>query len=318
MIDIDKATEANARIWGAPRSRAGLPYPLDVLGLYCEFSWVVYTIQRYALGFTEGAADVTVRADGIWGDGTSAAWAKHTGTEPQPQPGGDPWERCTVTDVSHWQGDISWPVMYEAGARGVIMKATQGLGFVDPRLAEHWPAVRASTDLVRGSYHLIELDDDPIAQAAHYVDTMADVGGWLVGDMRPALDIETSKIDEAMEKGASGSLVRDRILTWLQEVESLTGEAPFLYISPRGIRHLGVDVRPLGEYPLWWVKRMSDPLNDPEVQAPWAEAALVQWSSTGENGARFGVSSTEIDQNIYRGSAQLLRQAETFQEDWSR
>ena len=143
------------------------------------------------------------------------------------------------------------------------------------------------------------------------------VGGWRAGDLRPALDVETAKIDEAMERGASGAEVLDRMLTWLKEVRGRTGMAPFLYLSERGLRHLGVDPAGLGGFPLWLAKRVSDPLTPVEPPVPWGEIALLQWSSSGDHGAEYGVSSEQIDLNIYRASSQTLRDTETFVQKWT-
>jgi lysozyme len=72
-----------------------------------------------------------------------------------------------VVDVSHHNGAIDWPAVAGAGIALAFIKATQGLGFVDP--AFEWnrnAAVNAGVLVV--PYHFLDTSD-PAGQAVHFL-----------------------------------------------------------------------------------------------------------------------------------------------------
>ena len=73
-----------------------------------------------------------------------------------------------VIDVSHHNGAIDWPAVAGAGIVLAFVKATQGIGFVDPAFACNRTAAAKAGVLVV-PYHFIDTAD-PEAQAAHFLD----------------------------------------------------------------------------------------------------------------------------------------------------
>ena len=63
-----------------------------------------------------------------------------------------------VIDLSHWQAPVDFARAKSAGIVAVILKATQGSGWIDVAFAQRIAAARASGLLV-GAYHF--LDDSP-------------------------------------------------------------------------------------------------------------------------------------------------------------
>jgi GH25 family lysozyme M1 (1,4-beta-N-acetylmuramidase) len=50
-----------------------------------------------------------------------------------------------VIDVSHWQGAVDWPQVFDSGILHAFLKCTQGLGYADPT----YLANRGGAGLVR-------------------------------------------------------------------------------------------------------------------------------------------------------------------------
>lgn len=91
-------------------------------------------------------------------------------------------------DVSHYQGTINWPAVKKAGAGFAIMKATEGLTYVDTQSKANWAGMASAGISVRGAYHFGHPKDSAVTQAHHFVTT---VGTLKKGDF-VVLDIEVS------------------------------------------------------------------------------------------------------------------------------
>jgi GH25 family lysozyme M1 (1,4-beta-N-acetylmuramidase) len=126
-------------------------------------------------------------------------------------------------DVSHWQGTIDWPTVAASGKRFVIMKATEGTGFVDPMYATNIAGARAA-GIKATAYHFASPDATPneaVAEADHFVD----VAGLVDGDLVPALDLEVTG-------GLGTTALTSWVRSWLAQVTLRTGIRPMIYVSP--------------------------------------------------------------------------------------
>lgn len=84
-----------------------------------------------------------------------------------------------IIDLSHHNADpIDFAKARAAGFLAVILKATQGAGYVDPTYAARREAALAAGLLV-GSYHFGD-GTDPHTQAEHYLDTVGPHFGELL------------------------------------------------------------------------------------------------------------------------------------------
>jgi len=72
-----------------------------------------------------------------------------------------------IIDVSHHNGAIDWPAVGAAGIVLAFLKATQGVGFVDPAFARNRSAAIAA-GILCVPYHFIDTSD-PDRQAAHFL-----------------------------------------------------------------------------------------------------------------------------------------------------
>ena len=132
-----------------------------------------------------------------------------------------------VIDVSHHNGAIDWPAVADAGIALVFIKATQGVGFVDPAF-DHNRAAASRAGVLVAPYHFIDTAD-PSRQAAHFLA----VSGLQAGDVA-MLDWETTASAEAVV--AFGEAVADRC-----------GRDPVAYY---GFAQLAAAHPPLSRWPL--------------------------------------------------------------------
>ncbi len=73
-----------------------------------------------------------------------------------------------VIDVSHHNGAIDWPAVAEAGIMLAFLKATQGVGFVDPAFARNRTGA-VTAGVLAIPYHFLDTAD-PDRQAEHFLD----------------------------------------------------------------------------------------------------------------------------------------------------
>jgi lysozyme len=76
-------------------------------------------------------------------------------------------------DVANWQGDIGWDAVAGSGVEFAMIKATEGLHFVDPYFAANWQGAGAA-GLCRGAYHFMRADlgSDPTEEADFLLDAV--------------------------------------------------------------------------------------------------------------------------------------------------
>ena len=90
-----------------------------------------------------------------------------------------------VMDVSHHNGAIDWPAVASAGIALAFIKATQGVGFVDPAFERNRNAAVAA-GILAVPYHFLDTSD-PDRQAENFL------GATQLGAGQPAmLDWETA------------------------------------------------------------------------------------------------------------------------------
>jgi lysozyme len=159
-----------------------------------------------------------------------------------------------VIDVSHWQTPVDFAQAKAAGMAAVILKATQGIGFVDPTFASRAMAANAAGLLV-GSYHFFDTSD-PTAQAGYFLATVARTGV----PMLLALDFEPSATNQTVESNAA---------VFLSTVKSMIGTWPVLYTGRWDVAPAQPDFL---QCALWLAEYGSSPVCPPG----WSEWKLWQ------------------------------------------
>jgi GH25 family lysozyme M1 (1,4-beta-N-acetylmuramidase) len=183
-------------------------------------------------------------------------------------------KRVAGIDVSLWQGDVDWAAVASTQTRFVIMRATRGTTYVDPRFSEYL-AEASANGLVVGAYHRAKVSlaaGDARAEADHFVAVARNAAG----DVLPALDIEE-------HNGLTVPQLTDWVRTWLARVYGRTGVRSMIYASPHFWRTYLGDTTWFADhgYPLWiahWgVRSPMTPAGD------WGGHGWTfwQWTSSG-------------------------------------
>ncbi|KAL8716226.1 MAG: hypothetical protein Q9220_000131 [cf. Caloplaca sp. 1 TL-2023] len=138
-------------------------------------------------------------------------------------------KRSTVQgfDISHYQTSVNFKGAYSAGARFVIIKATEGTTYTDPSFSSHYGGA-TSAGLIRGGYHFAHPNSGSGATQANFF--LAHGGGWS-GDgitLPGMLDIEYNP-SGATCYGLSQSAMVSWIQDFVNTYHSKTTRYPLIY-----------------------------------------------------------------------------------------
>ncbi|MFD5175531.1 glycoside hydrolase family 25 protein [Nocardia sp. NPDC058379] len=190
-------------------------------------------------------------------------------------------------DVSSWQHVdgrmIDWHAVRAAGHQFAMVKATEGLHYVNPYFVPDSLLMRTA-GVARGTYHFARPELPPEPQAALYAATVLGQNGPL--DLPPVLDLETS-----------GGLPPDALIDWTQRylntVQALTGRAPIIYTYPNFWKTAMADTSLFTRYPLWIADYRGEA--EPEVPGNWPTWTF--WQTT-DRGSIPGIGGA-TDLNLY-------------------
>lgn len=201
-------------------------------------------------------------------------------------------------DLSHYNTVLSWTEL-AAERPFIFFKATEGVNNYDPTFWKNLENARNYKVKVVGAYHFAHLIEDPIKNAAHFLDLFAEgqAKGLISG--RPVLDLESG--------GASMSVasVQQWALAWLTEVEAKCKTRPLLYTYlPFLMDRLGGG-GPLTAYDLWCARyrggRVVDPVGGNLTIGDFKTWLVYQYSA-GDDGKRVaGMGVGKVDQNLLAG-----------------
>lgn len=194
-------------------------------------------------------------------------------------------------DVSHFQGDIDWSKIKDAGIIFVYDKATEGNTYVDPDYEENKKGAHA-TELAHGSYHFFISNDDPTTQAKSFLSVI----DYTEGDMPPVLDLE--------QGGIKGNLDNEKfqkdIMTWLKIVETQIGVKPIIYTSHSfGNQYLNQEE--FSNYELWIAEYGVE---TPKIPKIWDQKGWLIWQRA-EKGTIEGAIG-QVDHDIFNPEKQFI------------
>jgi len=165
-----------------------------------------------------------------------------------------------IVDLSHHNGAVNLAAAKAAGILGVINKATQGTGFVDPSYAENRTKARGA-GLLWGAYHF-GIGGDGVAQAEHFLNVVSPGPDELL-----VLDFEANR--------AGPSMVLEECRAFVSHVSAATGRPVVLYSGHYVKDLLGSTPDPLlAACPLWLAQYGPTPV----VPRNWASWALWQYT----------------------------------------
>lgn len=155
-------------------------------------------------------------------------------------------------DISHHQsGKLDMLGAKRRGLKWLYHKATEGDSFVDSNYGKRRAEAKAA-GLPFGAYHFARAErGDAVAEARRFISVAKPVPG----DLRPALDLETTE-------GLSMAEIRTWAATFIKEVERLVGVKPVVYtpydlgIAARGCliwrpRYNNSNTPPVLPYDIW-------------------------------------------------------------------
>ena len=252
-----------------------------------------------------------------------------------------PGGRIHGTDVSRWQhpGDkpIDFVKMYNAGIRFVMIKASDTRDDADALALKYLLMDRNAAQaagIYTGYYHYTILPNttdpeavirDAQAQAQKAIWRLSSLGGYTEKDLPYALDLENNCVAASSgrcTKYAQRSLVTLWAETWLETMYQKTGRKPFFYSYPTFMEQAMVRSAKLREYPLWKAQygiNPADPTAEPGRKIfgcfvhSWSTSdcsslwQIWQYSSCGY-GDKYGVASSRIDLNVFRGDTSSFLQ----------
>ncbi|WP_080292231.1 GH25 family lysozyme [Clostridium botulinum] len=121
-------------------------------------------------------------------------------------------------DISMHNNNINFAQVKNAGINVVIIKATEGVEYVDPFLNQHYQGAKAQ-NLNIGFYHFMSEKTSPSQQAVDFWNAIKGKQFNVI----PCLDIETNNM------GRSSKAISDRCIEFLTKFKSLSGHDCMIY-----------------------------------------------------------------------------------------
>lgn len=189
-------------------------------------------------------------------------------------------------DVSDYQASVDWPTVASAGYKFAFTKATQGTTFVAKTFETNWAGIKKA-GMIRGAYHYVSGDQDPIKQAQFFWRTMQ-AAGYGTGDLPLVLDVEDP----------NHQVTSNMVISFVTELEKMSKHTPIIYTG--AFYYKG----PTLDCPLWLPsyftgRPVDQVLHDikPPLPPAWRNWTFWQYS---DKGTVPGVTG-DVDVNIYAG-----------------
>lgn len=210
-------------------------------------------------------------------------------------------------DISHGNDVPTGFAGLSPNVKFIIMKATQGATFKDPKFQSYWQFCK-DNGIVHGAYHFLRVDASAQSQVSNFLSRGID---WsLPGVLPPILDVEdqVSVTGDPRETAALNKQILnnkqawiDKVTIWLESVKTKTGRTPVIYSYKNFFKEYMKGTTQFGAYPLW-ISAFQD--GAPGLPAGWADWTFWQFSQRGSvKGPKTG---GDIDWNYFNGSADQL------------
>ena len=249
-----------------------------------------------------------------------------------------PGGRIHGVDISRWQHPygklIDFTKMYSAGIRFAMIKASDTRDEADALALKYLlidrPAAQAA-GIYTGFYHYAILPNtsdpaaiirDATAQAQKVIWRVSAIGGLTARDLPYALDLENNCVKVASNGSCATYATKSSVTLWAETFMEILnvklGRKPIFYSYPSFLEGAMNKSTILNKYPLWLAQysiNPFDPINQPGLKPAgcyvhsWTSSAcqsqwiIWQYSSCGI-GTKYGVPSTRVDLNVFRGTAQ--------------
>ena len=233
--------------------------------------------------------------DGIVGPQTLAAAAKlgygqSTAPSTTNADDVDPGLIDVVIDVSWHQGTINFQQVKTSGIQGVIIKATEGIGYTDPNYVTNKAgAIQAGLNV--GAYHF---------------GTASDVNGQVRDFIAAANPIKGELLVLDWENNPGGTTMSaQQAQAFVTQVHQQLGKYPILYSGTSWLKQHQADLGVLTQCQLW-IANYNQQLTMPPG---WTDYLFWQYTDKGQVS---GID-TDVDRNKYQGTS---RELDTFWKNW--
>lgn len=188
-------------------------------------------------------------------------------------------------DVSHYQGDIDWPVLAGEGIDFAYIKATEGSSHVDDKFDENWSGAR-QTGLRIGAYHFFSFDSPAAAQLEHFIEVVPEFPEMLP----PVVDFEY--YGDKRNNPPEIVVAQEQLRIMLEGLKAHYGVTPMIYATEEVWERYLKDS--FDVYPLWIRNVVSRP--------DMGESQWLLWQYTNREKLK-GYSGEEryIDMNVFAG-----------------
>ncbi|MCP4654719.1 MAG: hypothetical protein GY856_04780 [bacterium] len=165
-----------------------------------------------------------------------------------------------IIDLSHHQAEVDFAAVQADGIAGVIHKATQGTGYVDPTYASRRQQA-LDAGLFWGAYHFGD-GRDAETQAAHFLDTVRPTAQDLL-----VLDFEANS--------GGPSMTLDGARSFVSSVHAAVGRWPGLYSGKDIKEALGDGTDPVLANCWFWLAQYG---STAVVPANWSTWTMWQYT----------------------------------------
>lgn len=197
----------------------------------------------------------------------------------------------------------------------VYAKATQGVGFKDPKFGSYWTALAKLPETakpLRGAYHFLSANAPGRNQADTFVDFLLSNGGWLKDDMPPCLDLEWDVVSGNPDQwqGKSPDEIMSNVRAWLERVKERTGRTPAIYTARAWWRERNIPESAfsgLDEYPIW-IADYSKSHKATEKPAVINGRSQDLWQFADNARLTTGYPGGTLDANVFYGTLTQFKQ----------
>jgi lysozyme len=196
-------------------------------------------------------------------------------------------------DISMFQSnEINTLTKQEGGLQFIICKATEGVTYTDPKFLYNWKTIKEKS-FVRGAYHFYRSEDNPLHQAASFLNAIATIDPT---DLPPIIDFEEAGIDASQ----SVSEIQSNLKVFINEIEKKLKRTPIIYTDVI-IGNKYLNDASFAKYSLWIAS--YDGKETPDIPNTWKEKGWTVWQKSD----RYKIDGTTDDFDVFNGSLQELK-----------
>lgn len=198
-------------------------------------------------------------------------------------------------DVSHWQEEINWQKVKEAGINFAIAKVTGGIDYQDPKFLSNWAGMK-NNDIKAAAYHYLKGYQLPESQITNIKEALVAKCDFDICNDVLAIDVE-EKLNEHVRPEQMADTLYGLVVGLNKTFNNI-----YIYCSPNywetKVAWQKYDFSP---YKLWiahWTKEDS-----PKVPTTWQDEGWVWWQHSSKGQIDGIVGDVDLDRSHLPGIA---------------